>query len=549
MTTTTEKTAEMTVAVPKKEGKMQTVPSCRPIFAHGRAMGRGDRGREAGQATATRRATKAEASDKLLSRYEWFVRGWEGRMLRGLDGSEDTLVDQITAKARALNGLTYNDTDQKLLIKAVQDCARIREELAGSDDLEDQRKVERAKRIEAKARELFILCHTGFVEKHIAPYVTQFDADRGESALDRLRSAAWQGLSTAMDRYDFNRPAKPLTYARNWVRAEISHITAHEGRAVRMKSKAHDLAKKVEALCKKIENEGRQPTIAEIADKTGESQERIAEVMPFARRNMVRLDAPVSSDDSDPKSVGAMIIDESQQVEEPIVDADVRQRVHEAVAAIPSPLHRRVLELFYGLADNETVQQKDLFDGVYRDAEGNAYSAEPSVIADRKKRGETVIKRSQRELNEKFKEGELVFEPGTPEAHELARAAKGTLDLEAEFEKVITAETGIPPTSGTIQEAKRKAEEMLRQSPLLAEIAPIYRGRDELENSETARDQVRKALLAMGVVDRKSLDRLMSSRSASGGKSALRRLAEKHGLVDPESGKRVTAKIAELLND
>lgn len=508
-------------------------------------MGRGDRGESTAQLAPTRRQASGNSDEKLLKRYEWFIRGWEVRMHRALDGSQQTLVEQTAAKAKALRPLTYNDTDQKLLIKAVQDCAAMIETLednGGPRNEAEQRRLEMARRLDAKAREIFILCHTGFVEQHISRYTGQFDADSGEGALERLRGAAWIGLSTAMDRYDFNRPAKPLTYAANWIRAEIAHLTEHEGRSIRLKSKANHLAKRVESQAKRIENEGRQVTIAELADRLKESPERIADVMPFARRSMVRLDAPVSSDGAE-TSVGALIIDDEQRVVEPILEADAAERVREAVATIPAPLQRRVLELYYGLAENEVVEQKDLFDGVYRDSRGRAYSAEASVIHDRKARGEKITKKSQRELNEKFKNGKLIFEPGTPEAHELSRAALGEIDRAARFEKAITRETGVPPTSGTIQEAKRQGEEFLRKSPLLSGLAPTYRGVNELENSETAREQVRQALLRIGAIDEAKVERLKSTRSASGGKSELRILAEKHGLVDPESGRREMSRL------
>jgi DNA-directed RNA polymerase specialized sigma subunit len=432
-----------------------------------------------------------------------------------------------------------------MLIRIAQECTAIYEAHRERPGFEDRRLAHLAKQLDQRARETFILCHTGFIEQTIARHVHQFDAESPEHALQVLRQAAWTGLDHGIDRYDFDHEAKPLTYMRNWIRAEISETTKREGRLVGLKS-AHDLGKRLQALSKQIENEGRPVTIAELAERSGESVERVAEVLPYATGSVVRLDAPVPGYESE-ETIGALTVDERQDAERSVLDEDTRAKVREAVADIGSPLHRRVIELFYGLADNETVEQKDLFDGVYRDSRNRAFSAEPSVIADRKARGEQVTQRSQKELNKLYRQGKLSFEPGTPEAHELARISSENYDPGQRFERLITYKTGMPPTSGTIQEAKRQAEEKMRSHPALAELAPRYRGENELENSEEARRQVRQALLRLKAISADDESKLKAGRAPSGGKSPLRELAEEHALVDPQSGRLNLAVITPLL--
>jgi DNA-directed RNA polymerase specialized sigma subunit len=392
------------------------------------------------------------------------------------------------------------------------------------------------------------LCHQGFIEQTVQRHVHQFDGESPEEALQVLRQEAWAGINHGIDRYDFDYPAKPLTYIRSWMWAMISAATEREGRLIRLKSKAHDFGKKVQATAKKIQNEGHQVTIAEIADRLQEKPERIAEVLPYVNNIPVRLDAPISTGNEGEDTIGSVTVDPHQQVEDPIMDQDSHKRVRRAVDSIESPFRRKVIELFYGLADNEHVEQKDLFDGVYRDNKGRAFSAEPSVISDRKKRGEKVTKRSQKELNRLFYDGKLSFEPGTPEAAELARINQDDFNPDAPFEKMITRKTGIPPTSGTIQEAKRKAEEEMRSSPILSGLAPRYRGENELEASEVARDQVRQALLRLKAIETKDLAKYRATRGTQGQKSELRKLAEQHSLVDPQNGRLDKERLQNILS-
>lgn len=512
-------------------------------------MGRG-KNRQRAQLAATRRGEVVDADTQVLRQHQWIIGKWESRIARAGVAEKETLVEQTQAKARAVRALADDPKEQRALIRAAQDAKRIIEETEGQATPQARALNAFARQVNDRARELFILCHTGFIEQTISRQVHQLRAEDAQHAREVLRQEAWRGLNKGIDRYDFSEKANPLTYTKNWMRAEISDAIEREGgeAGVRLKSKSNNLGKKVEALAKEIENEGRQVTIAELAERLKASPDRIAEVLPHAHGHAVRLDAPVKTDDGASSTMGSLIIDPSQQVEEPVLDADVRERVRQAVADIERPFHRRVLELYYGLSDGTTVEQKDLFDGVYRDKRGRAYSAESSVIADRQRRGEKVIKKSQRELNELYKAGKLSFEPGTAEAHELARVQMPDYDPNAPFEKALTIETGIPPTSGTIQEAKRIAEEEMRSNPILSGIQPRYRGDDELENSETAREQVRNALRRKGVIDADEERKLMAGRAQSGGKSKLRLLAEEHGLVDKTSGRLRLANIAPYLD-
>ncbi len=447
--------------------------------------------------------------------------------------ADKSYEQQVQAKSRALKDLTNDPVAQRELIKIAQQATEIIDRTSGSRNPDDRRAYNMARQVNDRARELIILCHSGMIEKDIT---NRTHLLRGESLTDAravLRQEAWAAIHKAIDTYQFDTGANPLTYFRQGqIRNFLSKAIEREGgeAGIRLKSKANELGKKVDEVANLIENEDRPATVAEIAERLGESPEKVAEVLPVAHGRAIRMDAPLKTDEG-AMTFGQMIVDDQTDIETETISADASERIKKAISEIKSPLRRRLLEMTYGLEGDE-VEQKDVFDGVYVDAQGRAYSAEATIISDRRERGVKVEKKAQSDLNKKFAAGELKFEPGTPEAYEIARLAKGDFNPQERFEKYITEETGLPPTSGTVYEAKRRAEQEVRHSPHLRDLVEVYRGDNELENSESARERVRQELLNRGVINDVNDNTLHSLRSRDGGKSRLRQLAEQHGLVD-----------------
>jgi hypothetical protein len=257
-----------------------------------------------------------------------------------------------------------------------------------------------------------------------------------------------------------------MTYMYFWMQHRVGQEVEKMAKMFRAKGKTSDLVAKIEEAVKEIKTEGRNVDLEEIAAKTGVTKERAAEVLPLATEMPVRLDAaPVSAED-DASSIRDLIVDPNQRVEEPVISDEERRWLDKAVNRLDSDFQKRVIRLYYGVGDQVSVPQNVLYDGVYVDKQGKRYSAEPSVLndKDRVKRGEKVVQEKQSVLNKKFKSGDLVFEPGSAEAHELSRAAsKKEFDFNQAFDKYITNETGVPPRSGTIQNAIKEAVKRLKE--------------------------------------------------------------------------------------
>jgi hypothetical protein len=124
-----------------------------------------------------------------------------------------------------------------------------------------------------------------------------------------------------------------------------------------------------------------------------------------------------------------------------------------------------------------------------------------------------------------FEADALTFEPGTPEARELFEAF------------------GTPPTSGNIQYALNRARKEMASELSWMRADFRYRGDNELEQSDMAQEEVRRALVAMQaktaegkVITAAEARKLKVSRPGRDGqvrqKGPLRVAAEQYGLVD-----------------
>lgn len=419
------------------------------------------------------RPTKVETYTEQLNSWNKLIMHWE-RISRVNDAqNKKDHVAQQQAKARALVKLQNDSKAQVDLIRVAQFANKINKEFGEGKNFEEKKLIHTANAMSSRAKELFILCHTGYIENFITPHINRFDNAKGnqtyssiENIREDLRIAAQTGLHDGIDRFDCEGKNKPMTYMRYWMHYRLTGEVERMAKISRAKGKTTDLVGKIEAASKQIADEGRQITLAEISKITGIPVNRVAEVHSLATKAPVRLDAPVSTDEGS-ASYGDMMVDPSQNVEDPVMDSSEKEWMEGAISRLDNDLYKTVLRQYYGIGDYISVPQNVLYDGVYIDKKGKRYSAEPSVLKDKKRaaRGETVKKEKQSVLNQRFKAGELVFEPGSAEAHQIARVAKDGLEaLDKPFsEEYITVKTGVPPRSGTIQNAIKEATRLLQQ--------------------------------------------------------------------------------------
>lgn len=159
---------------------------------------------------------------------------------------------------------------------------------------------ELAKKIRAgdkKAREKFILANLRFVVKIAKQYVKS-----GLSFLDLIQEGNI-GLIEAVDRFDPSYGYRFTTFAAFWIKQAIQRAIAKKSSLIKLPIRKHRTCAKLARIKDKFLSEyGKQPTDKELANISGSSIEEVGLLSPFLSLQLISLDAPLSSDDSNSRT-------------------------------------------------------------------------------------------------------------------------------------------------------------------------------------------------------------------------------------------------------
>jgi RNA polymerase sigma-B factor len=178
--------------------------------------------------------------------------------------------------------------------------------------------------------------------------------NRGE-LLEDLVQVGTIGLLKAIDRFELEREVEFSTYATPTIVGEIKRHFRDRGWAVRVPRRLQELHLELTKIISHLGQDlGRSPTVAEIAEAAGTTEEVVLEGMEIAQAyNFTSLDAPLDSDDSESSSFADQIGAEDDQLE----NLEYRAALAPEMAKLPER-ERRILYLrFYkGLTQSEIAE-------------------------------------------------------------------------------------------------------------------------------------------------------------------------------------------------
>ena len=165
------------------------------------------------------------------------------------------------------------------------------------------------------------------------------------------------GLMKAVARFDYTTGNRFSTFASWWIRQTISRALSDQGRTIRVPVHFQEIRSRFyRAFFSLVKESGREPTPAEIAERSGLSAEKILTVLQM-NREPLSLDTPVTED-------GDCLADllECQETASPQEAAEETEMYTLAELALASLSEReqQILSMRFGLGDQEACTLEEV---------------------------------------------------------------------------------------------------------------------------------------------------------------------------------------------
>lgn len=255
------------------------------------------------------------------------------------DGSE--LGNALSLYLREMGRVPRLTAKEEIRLALMVQQGKLEQQHAVQDNiLPDDKIMERAKDAQRRLIEANLRLVVSIAKKY----------QNGGLALLDLIQEGNKGLMIAVDKFDPTKGYKFSTYATWWIRQTVSRAIANQARTIRLPVHMFEKINRVEKASARLYQEwGRKPTVEEIAQQIGSSEEQIREILK-AEQQPISLETPVGEDDDG--ELGDLL--EDQMLQSPM-EITAHYQLQEFVARALQDLSEReraILQLRFGLLDD-----------------------------------------------------------------------------------------------------------------------------------------------------------------------------------------------------
>ncbi len=165
------------------------------------------------------------------------------------------------------------------------------------------------------------------------------------------------GLMRAVFRFDYSKGNKFSTYASWWIRQAITRAILDKTRTIRLPVHFLELRSQFfKAFYELVKELGREPTPAEISERTGIPQDKILAIFE-ASKEPVSLELPIGDEDS---TLGDFIENkDSPSPYEQVKDKDLSEKIRNLLSTL-SPREEKIIRLRFGIGEESEYTLEEI---------------------------------------------------------------------------------------------------------------------------------------------------------------------------------------------